>query len=197
MTLPTSYPVCIVSLEPEEDMEPLVFSTPGTVIQAKIYEKRNKKHEETSRPFSPRLRYAARMGMLLTLGTALLLHFFMPAISQHIAATFFPFWLQGLNHVLTTYLTWLLEQSRWIGYFDGCLLGSGSILLVLTRNLHRGNTEQHWLGFFQALGGVGNTSLLVIPLVLYLPNLLLWILSLIATILLLSLLLSILRLLCH
>jgi hypothetical protein len=156
------------------------------IIQARIY---NKEPEL----FPVLLRRAAWLGMFLTLLTALILAICLDTIVKHIAFSFFPLWLQGLNQALGRYLLWLSDQRKWLQYIDGCLLGSGFVLLLLTRNLQRGNEGQQWLAFFQAIGGVGNAILLLIPMVMYLPNLLLWLLALIVILAALTLLICFLR----
>jgi uncharacterized membrane protein (UPF0136 family) len=140
------------------------------IIQAKIYEK-------PPEPFSQRLRRATQLGILLTLVTAVIVYFWLPAISSAISGTFFPFWLHGLNLALSQYLSWLQSQSKWIAYIDGALLGSSVVLLIVTRNLRRGAREHRLLAYTQIVGGAGNLLLLLIPIVMYLPNILLWLLA--------------------
>jgi len=175
-------------LESEPDEE-FLFSDrqqQSRIVQAKIYEK-------APITFSQRLRRVTRLSMLLTLLTALLLWTCLPAISANIGATFFPFWLQKLNMGLSQYLYWLLSQGKWINYIDGVLLGSGVVLLVVTRNLRRGNEEQRWLAYVQIAGGFANLLLLFIPFAMYLPNLILWLLALLIALALIGLLVVILR----
>jgi hypothetical protein len=175
-------------LESEPDEE-FLFSDrqqQSRIVQARIYEKE-------LATFSQRLRRAIWLGMLLTFLTALLLLTCLPAISANIGATFFPFWLQKLNMGLSQYLHWLLSQEKWINYIDGVLLGSGVVLLVVTRNLRRGNEGQHWLAYAQIVGGFANLLLLFIPFVMYLPNLILWLLALLIALALIGLLMLILR----
>jgi hypothetical protein len=175
-------------LESEPDEE-FLFSDrqqQSRIVQAKIYEK-------APITFSQRLRRVTQLSMLLTLLTALLLWTCLPAISANIGATFFPFWLQKLNMGLSQYLYWLLSQGKWINYIDGVLLGSGVVLLVVTRNLRRGNEEQRGLAYVQIAGGFANLLLLFIPFAMYLPNLILWLLALLIALALIGLLVVILR----
>lgn len=142
------------------------------IIQAKIYEKQPE-------PFSQRLRRATWLAISLTLITGVIVYFWLPSISSMISKIFFPFWLQGLNLALSQYLHWLQSESKWISYIDGALLGSGAVLLIVTRNLRRGTKEHRMLAYTQIVGAAGNLLLLLIPIVMYLPNALLWLLALI------------------
>jgi hypothetical protein len=173
-------------LEMEE--EPQYADTQGQsmILQAKIYEKQPE-------AFSPQFRKAVWLGILLTLVTAILVSFCLPIISGNLSRTFFPFWLHGLNHALGQYLFWLQSQSKWIGYIDGALLGSGAVLLIVTRNLRSGNKGQRMLALTQIIGGAVNIFLLLIPIVMYLPNVLLWLLTVLVVLAALILVISLVR----
>jgi hypothetical protein len=167
--------------DPEEDPAP---SFPGMSLHD--FMRQTSQYEQRPAPFSPLLRRAARTGMLLTLLTFSIV-LLLPALTDGMKALYFPLWLTALNTYLVAYLRWL-ASSVWVRYLDGALLGSGIVLLILTRNLRRGRLEQQWLAFVQALGGCANLVLLIIPLLLFLPNLILWIVVFIILIFLLVLL---------
>ena len=131
-------------------------------------------YEDIPAPFSPLLRHATWMGMLLTLITALVIPL-LPAIDAGIKMVAFPFLLHGLNDRLDGYLYWL-GHSPMVSYTDALLLSAGLILMIFTRNLRHGTVPQNWLAFAIALGGTINLLLLMAALLMFLPNTIAWLL---------------------
>jgi hypothetical protein len=76
---------------------------------------------------------------------------------------------------LDGYLYWL-AHSPWVSYSDALLLSAGLVLLISTRNLQRGTAPQHWLAFAIALGGTINLLLLLVAFLMFLPNIIAWLL---------------------
>ncbi|QBD79220.1 hypothetical protein EPA93_25855 [Ktedonosporobacter rubrisoli] len=141
-------------------------------------------YEHTPVAFPPRLRRAAWLGMGFTLITVSII-LLIPVLGTGMRALYFPFMLGALNHFLESYLHWLVA-SVWIRYVDGALLGSALVLLLLTRNLRQGRLEQQWLAFIQALAGCLNLLLLMSIVLLILPNILLWIISILTVLILVA-----------
>jgi hypothetical protein len=131
-------------------------------------------YEDIPAPFSPLLRHSTRVGMLLTLITAFIIAL-LPSIEGGIKVLSFPYLLQGLNDRLYGYLYWL-AHSPWVSYTDALLLSAGLVLLIFTRNLRRGTVPQHWLAFAIALGGTINLLILLVALLMFLPNIIAWLL---------------------
>ena len=134
--------------------------------------KRTSIYEHKPVPFSPLLGRAARVGMLFTLITVvvilLLPKFFFYLKMLEIA----PF--GGFNESLNTYLSWLVHNPL-VAISEGAIIMSGLVLLIFTKNLREGNTGQQWLAFIQAMSGTGNFMLLAIPVAMLIANLLFWV----------------------
>jgi hypothetical protein len=147
-------------------------------------------YEHKPAPFSPLLRRATWTGIVLTTlvaATILLL----PNFATNLHTLFFPLIPQGFNGFLSSYVHWL-THNRWIAFLDGALLVAGGILLILTCNLRQGNIAQHWLAFIEALGGISNLLLILIPLAMLLANIIVWALALIIALVLFVILIRIL-----
>lgn len=128
-------------------------------------------------PFSPFLRHATRTGIVLTLLVAAII-LLLPQFGSALHAILLPLIPVSLNSFLSGYLYWL-THNRWIGFFEGGLVVASGVLLIFTHNLHQGNQSQHWLAGIEALGGLLNLALVLVPLVVILANTLIWILALI------------------
>lgn len=146
-------------------------------------------YERQAVPFSPLLRRATYLGMLLTLATI--------CITQGIPRLFGPIHLPGfflLSDRFNAYFGWCV-QSQSLGYIEGFLIGSGLVLLLITRNLRRGNIIQLWFAFLHVLGGSANFLLLALPFAILMANVVIWCIVIVFLLLLATLLLRILALL--
>lgn len=158
--------------EPDDQGPRDVRSFPG--MSMRDFMSSTSAYEDIPAPFSPPLRHATWMGMLLTLITVLAIPL-LPAVDAGIKVVAFPFLLHGLNDHLYGYLYWL-GHSPMVSYTDALLLSAGLILMIFTRNLRQGTAPQNWLAFAVALGGTTNLLLLMAALLMFLPNIMAWLL---------------------
>jgi hypothetical protein len=124
-------------------------------------------YERQSVPFSTTLRRATQFGMAFTLLTSALL-LLLPGIAGNLKIVYFPLFLStGWHSFLASYIQWL-ASSALLHYSESALIGCGVVLLILTRNLQRGQSTQQWIAFAQVIGGSLNLLLLILTLVLLL-----------------------------
>lgn len=167
-----------MQLEPYSDRKEVHLSTtpsfPG--ISLHDFVEHTTIYEHQAVPFSARLRQATRLGMAFTLLTSALL-LLLPFIAGSLKVVYFPFFLPaGWHTFLTSYIQWLASNAP-LRYSEGALIGFGIVLLIITRNLRHGRFAQQWMAFAQAIGGSINLLLLTLALVLFLPDILLWIVA--------------------
>lgn len=134
--------------------------------------KRTSIYEHKSVPFSPLLRRAARVGMLFTLVTVVVILLLPKLFSYLKMLEIAPF--GGFNESLNSYLTWL-AHNPFVATGEGAIVVSGLVLPIFTKNLREGNSGQQWLAFIQAISGTGNFMLLAIPVAMLAANLLFWV----------------------
>jgi hypothetical protein len=157
-------------LMPEFEGEETVLNWPG--ISLHDFMQQTTVYEQMPVPFSPQLRRSAFIGMLFTL-IAMLGSAVLPPLCRESNILNLPF-LGSFNAILYGYVGWMSAQV-WLSYFNGALLVSGLLLLMLSRNLHVGPPWQHWGAFAHAVIGVINILLVLFPLALLLAKLLIWV----------------------
>ncbi len=123
-------------------------------------------------PFSPRLRRATWIGMLLTLGSAALI-ILLPLFAGELHLFFFPWIPAATNAFLLNYVYWL-GHIPLLGYELGVLLVAGAVLVILTRGLRQGNRGQLWIAFAEVIGGCINLLLILPPLAIIAGHVLGW-----------------------
>ena len=146
-------------------------------------------YEQTPVPFPFRLRRATWTGLVLTLICSLIL-VLLPLFASALGNMQFPLFLSGLHGIRDGYVHWLLT-SPLIRYCNGALIGFAAVLLLLTRNLRRGNIGQQWIAFVQAIGGCINCVLMLVLLMFILLDLFMWILALCVLVLAVAIVLGI------
>lgn len=150
----------------EEDSQ---LSFPGLSLHDFIQQ--TSVYEHTPVTFSPLLRRHARLGLLFTLlalaGRVALLPL------SHLSILLDLTWFSGLNNLLYSYVAWITAQN-WLDYLNSSVFLFALLLLILTRNFRQGPPWQYWLAFIIAISGIINLTLLLIPCILMVLEVVAW-----------------------